>query len=320
MFLTADGVLAAERVAQVNCVCCGSDRIQELFVKIHFPYQQCVDCGMIFVSPRPLPEFLAEYYRTSTSFNYFVNKTLGETRQARQEKIMRVRAERLCAHLTQASEQKSWRILEIGAGSGLFIKELQKTAPEGITLEVVGIEPSPAAVEQARQHGLTIHQASLEELDETTLGLFDAVISYEVIEHLFDPGVFAEKSRALLAPGAILYFTTPNVAGFEMRVLGPNAPAFCPTHLNLFSPITVSMFLRQHGFSAIQVNTPGELDVSILLNRREYWPETNVTPFLEVLSSLELDEQNSFQQLLQMLSASSHMAVLAIAPGAGNRA
>lgn len=311
MFLTEAGDLRPERVATTPCVVCGSEQAEELFVKLSFPYLRCPRCSMVFISPRPLPNYLEAYYQTSKSFNYFVTKTMTDTRRARQEKIMRVRANRLIASLQRHTSASHLRVLEVGSGSGIFSQEVMNAIPEGLSIDIVGVEPSPAAAQQAAALGFTVFECTLENLPVGQLEPFDAIISFEVIEHLFDPAAFIESSKQLLKPGGLLYFTTPNVEGFDNQMLGPAAPTFCPPHLNLFSPRSVEAFLRRHGCMLLDLTTPGELDVSVVLNRKESWTSPALRPFLDLLAGADDATQKAFQKLLQQLTISSHMAVLA---------
>ena len=99
------------------------------------------------------------------------------------------------------------RVLDVGAGTGDLVAAL---AAEG--LEAVGMELSAKAVEHASarhpEHRFVRH--SIEELPwPVEAESFDAVVSFEVIEHLLRPRSLFEGARAALRPGGGLAASTP---------------------------------------------------------------------------------------------------------------
>ena len=99
------------------------------------------------------------------------------------------------------------RVLDVGAGTGDLVAAL---TAEG--LEAVGMELSATAVERASarhpEHRFVRH--SVEELPwPVEAESFDAVVSFEVIEHLLRPRSLFEGARSALRPGGGLAVSTP---------------------------------------------------------------------------------------------------------------
>ncbi len=95
------------------------------------------------------------------------------------------------------------RVLDVGAGAGALVAALEA---EGF--EAVGMELSARAVELGAGRPLVRH--SIEDLPwPVEAGSFDAVVSFEVIEHLLRPRCLFEGARAALRPGGRLAVSTP---------------------------------------------------------------------------------------------------------------
>ena len=99
------------------------------------------------------------------------------------------------------------RVLDAGAGAGDVVGAL---AADGF--DVVGLDISGRALELARERHpeTTFQRHSVEELPwPVEPGSFDAVVAFEVIEHLLRPRALLEGAREALRPGGHLALSTP---------------------------------------------------------------------------------------------------------------
>jgi 2-polyprenyl-3-methyl-5-hydroxy-6-metoxy-1,4-benzoquinol methylase len=100
------------------------------------------------------------------------------------------------------------RVLDVGCGEGYGADMLADTAGE-----VVGVDYSPAAIAHARakydRAGLRFAVADATSLPES-VGGFDLVVCFEVIEHLDDPRPLVESLSALTSPDGVCLISTPN--------------------------------------------------------------------------------------------------------------
>jgi len=99
-------------------------------------------------------------------------------------------------------------VLDAGCGTGYGSNMLASRARR-----VVAVDLSAEAIDYCRTHYST---ANLEfvQMDVTQLGfrrLFDVAVSFQVIEHLPDPGAFLESLKQAVMPGGTILLATPNV-------------------------------------------------------------------------------------------------------------
>jgi len=142
------------------------------------------------------------------------------------------------------------RILEIGAYTGVF---LSLARDQG--WEVEGLEPSRWAVEQAATtYGLRVRQGMLS-ADAFPASCFDAVVMWDVIEHLTDPMIAARAAFHFLKPGGLFALSTMDIASAAARISGDKWPWLMSMHRVYFSRATMRRMLEEAGFVDIRFVT-----------------------------------------------------------------
>jgi SAM-dependent methyltransferase len=100
------------------------------------------------------------------------------------------------------------RVLDMACGEGYGSEVLSRTAGS-----VVGVDANPEAHQHAalryRRQNLRFERGMVENHGEP--GSFDAVVFLQTIEHVQDPEAVLGHFRTLLAPGGVVYVSTPNV-------------------------------------------------------------------------------------------------------------
>ena len=295
----------AEFVA-VACPACGAQETTRAFEKHTLAYERCAGCGTVYITPRPPPPVLADYYTHSLNYAYWNEVIFPASEAVRRERIFKPRVERvldLCARY--GVEQQT--LVEVGAGFGTFLEELARA--QRFTRRI-GIEPTPPLAATCRQRGLTVIEAPIEQA--AIDGGANVVASFEVIEHIFHPAEFVAACARLLVPGGLLVLTCPNILGFDITVLGPGSPAIDFEHLNYFHPRSLALLLERHGFAVVETSTPGKLDADIVRNRVLDGSFALEDPFLR---RVLLDEWAAlgepFQRFLSDNGMSSNMWIVA---------
>jgi 2-polyprenyl-3-methyl-5-hydroxy-6-metoxy-1,4-benzoquinol methylase len=111
---------------------------------------------------------------------------------------------------------RSFRFLDIGCATGRLLEFLRERG-----FDVEGVEICRASAEYGRRaRGLSISTRPLEETGYAALS-FGVVHCSHLIEHLQDPVGFVREVRRILVPGGYFICATPNIGGFQARLMGP---------------------------------------------------------------------------------------------------
>ncbi|MCC7447167.1 MAG: methyltransferase domain-containing protein [Anaerolineae bacterium] len=146
-----------------------------------------------------------------------VYATIGEARSEVQEHLAEVIEKRftdprqramLDAFLAEIAFPAAAAVLEIGCGTG-YVTRLLASMPH--VAQVVGVDPSPVFIAQARARSQGIPKLSFEEGDGRSLTVataaFDVVVIYTTISHVPQPErLIAEAFRVLRPQGWIAIF------------------------------------------------------------------------------------------------------------------
>jgi SAM-dependent methyltransferase len=142
------------------------------------------------------------------------------------------------------------RLLDVGAGNGYFVYLARKE----FGLQADGLEISDAEAEFARKmFGVELLRGELVALDDQ----YDVVSSFNVVEHVQDPGALLVQMRDRLVAGGHLLLTTPNPSCIHRRVLGLQKWSMvCPPHhINLFTRRGLLEALAHVGFEVLEYST-----------------------------------------------------------------
>jgi SAM-dependent methyltransferase len=292
----------------VSCpACAGADR-RLAFRKYELDYVTCTQCATIYITPRPSPAVLEDYYTHSENYAYWNSVIFPASEGVRREKIFRPRVERV-VELCERYGVGRDLIVEVGAGFGIFCEEMQKLRRFN---RVVGIEPTPDLARTCRDRGIEVVELPVERVDFSAMRA-DVVATFEVIEHLFEPRAFLEQCAKLVKPGGMLVITCPNGRGFDVEVMGPLSDTVDVEHLNYFNPTSLGDLVTRCGFEVLEVSTPGKLDAE-LVRKKVVAGEFSLTqqPFLhQVLVERWDDLGAAFQTFLADSGLSSHMWLVA---------
>ncbi len=290
---------------RINCPACTGTKCEPRFEKLGFVYVQCLDCSTLFVNPRPTVKSLSDFYTRSSSASFWANEFFPPVAEARRENIFLPRAEYV---RDTFGEKSGGTVGDIGAGLGLFLEELRKLWPH---CRLVAIEPSIEMADTCQGKGLEVVPSSIEDVSGWD-GQFDLLTSFELFEHLHNPGDFLKKVWDLLRPSGYLFLTTLNGEGFDIQILWENSKSVMPPHhLNFLNPGSIAILLQKSGFMVENIDTPGKLDWDIV---EGMYREDSVDPgrFWKLVAEKASPESKSeLQNWTSESGFSSHMRILA---------
>ncbi|MGB9872141.1 MAG: class I SAM-dependent methyltransferase [Anaerolineae bacterium] len=232
----------------VDCDFCGGSRTTPVFairdLKLGLPGEfhlvRCDGCGLLYINPRPtwgaLQEYYPEYYPSFIQFNSSKNPWDGVVRRCR----------------IVSSYQNGRRLLDVGCGTGAFLKEMSRFGE----WELYGVEPLSVPAQIAREQGnIKIFQGTLLESDFSS-EFFDVVTWWDVLEHVPNPRACLRETFRILKPGGWLFVQTPDPGSWEARLFGPHWIGWdTPRHLYLFSRPVLIRQLEKTGFRIIRVGS-----------------------------------------------------------------
>lgn len=158
------------------------------------------------------------------------------------------------------------RVLDLGAGNGTLCSEMSRAG-----FEVAGVEYDRQGVEVARSHypGIRFYHYGVQDDPAALLAReqpFDAVVSTEVVEHLFSPHLLPIYAAGTLKDGGYLIVTTPYHGYLKNLVLSlldkwdsHHTPLWHGGHIKFWSRATLTELLSRNGFRVIGFSGVGRL-------------------------------------------------------------
>jgi SAM-dependent methyltransferase len=199
----------APTLMTTGCGVCGATAARELYTArdrlsnsgIAFTIAECEGCGVLRTLPEMTETELAEFYpdeywgASEPSESWISSSQFEKTRFLAR-----------CTH-------GGGRILDIGCGSGFFLRAL-----DGNKWDRFGVEIGKAASEQAAR-ALGHDHIKAGTLIEAGFAdsFFDVVTLWSALEHTNEPRVNLIEARRVLKPGGTLIVQVPNAASYQAR-------------------------------------------------------------------------------------------------------
>lgn len=164
------------------------------------------------------------------------------------------KAARQVRELADATGLRKGRALDVGSGYGFFRKALEDAG-----FDHRGVEISAHGRRVAEEiYGFETY-ADLANLEAGTLGTFDLVTLWDVIEHVADPGALLGQCARALKPGGVVALKTPNLDCPEAEVFGPHYHSFRREHLVYFTPRSLGDIAGRAGLDVVAVSSLSHL-------------------------------------------------------------
>lgn len=229
----------------IRCLYCNEDNNLLWATENGFTAVKCIECGLIYVNPRPSADLISEAVKTGVHREAMQGRTVIARRVASHVKLYKKLIKNVYRDVWQRAEPISW--LDVGAGYGEFIEAISSLAPKGS--KVVGLEPMSPKAAAARNRGLNIREAYLSEVKEK----YQFVSLINVFSHIPDFRTFLNDIKGVLVSDGEILIETGNAADLTSRQEVPSELAL-PDHLVFAGEQHITGFLQNAGFQVISVN------------------------------------------------------------------
>ena len=237
----------------MHCFLCHGRQFATVYSSILWDILRCQNCGIFLKrlnKPQTVNLYDSQYYDDYPYSNFFkLNQNYFKNKV------------RTIKKYTSASNPY---ILDAGCGWGDFLNVVK-----GEKLPYLGIDLSPAAIAICKNKNLLTKKASFEDLLKEKM-MFDAIVSFQTIEHIKDPILFLKMARQVLAPKGIILLTSPNNNSPLRYILREKWSVYnIDSHFTFFNKETLKMTLEKVGFInvKVRVDSPRFFSIGYILSR-----------------------------------------------------
>lgn len=208
-----------------------------------FNISKCDSCGFVFTNPRPEEKDLGKYYKSE---NYISHTNTSKGLINRLYKLVRNYTLKTKYSLIQP-HVKSGLVLDIGAGSGAFVRVLKDRG-----VNAIGVEPD----EDARAVAKKDHHVDLkaeEYIGSIPDSSCDAITMWHVLEHVPRLNDRVKQLKSKLSKEGIVVIAVPNHESPDAMYYKKFWAAYdVPRHLYHFDKQSIKALFAKHNLELIE--------------------------------------------------------------------
>ena len=203
---------------------------------------QCNNCSLAYLVPIPDQIELNRFYSS-----YWVSETAVQSSSKESLEVYKAESfSRLSYLVNKIGSLKNKRILDFGAGHGLFGKVLNE---RGHDTSYYAVETDKEIVNGLKKEGINA-ATKIEELNKKD---FDIIVVFHVLEHIINPMEFIKFLIKYLKKGGVLFLEIPNKDYMFKKLFEP--------HVLFFNANSLDVLLNEFPFYDIEIVGCGrELD------------------------------------------------------------
>jgi 2-polyprenyl-3-methyl-5-hydroxy-6-metoxy-1,4-benzoquinol methylase len=230
---------------ETKCICCGKKEWRLILGTLGKNYACCKSCNYYLQYEEANLSAKEKFEEEQTKFYDGKSLLLSPLFKYLQQEATNRRF-KVCQQFL--SEGK---IIEVGPGNG---DVLEKAIQLGYKVEAVEHSEKLASTINDRL-GINIKIGAFEDQDFGS-ELYDAYMSFHVIEHVPEVIPHLEKANKVVKLGGYAFIATPNADSWEQKMPFNLSPNYSTAHLQLFSINALTLCLEKTGWEVIEVITP----------------------------------------------------------------
>lgn len=237
---------------------------------IHYRFNKCLNCGLIFSSPILENNKIIRLYSDS-KFNYKQeSEYLTKTYVGYYKKYL-------------SRFRNSARILDVGCGNGFFLDGLKDM---GLN-KLYGVEPSVDAIQKAPHYLQENIKKNVLKENLFPNSYFDVICTFHTLDHVVDPDAFIATAFKMIKNSGAIFIIVHNTDGLSVKVFGEKSPIFDIEHIFLFNKSNIKQILAKNGFKkAIVFDVKNNYPLSYWL-RMSPVPNLVKSPLLSILKNVK---------------------------------
>jgi len=234
-----------------NCSACGSNIIYKVLTaedylvsNESFEIMECNDCSLRFTSPIPAENEIGTYYESDDYISHTGkgNSIINQIYRIVQYFTLWSKKKKVIKY----SQRKSGSILDIGCGTGKFLKTMKQSG-----WKITGVEINETARRIAKNNtcSVILSQADLFESKQK----YDIITLWHSLEHLYDLKKYLNIISTSLNADGIIMVAVPNYQSFDAKYYKQDWAAYdTPRHLYHFSFEAMVKLMKKINFKLIQ--------------------------------------------------------------------
>ena len=189
-----------------------------------------------------LPDFLTKFHCPRCDLRFFLPRLIGEADlyaalQRTEIYYGATKWEFATVLSLLAKQEQNGSLLEYGCGRGNFLEQVSPYFSRAL-----GVDFNEQALAECREKGLDVSSPDPSALDET----YDVIVSFQVLEHLPNPGEVVADLAGRLGPGGCLVVAVPNEDG-PLGEIENNFLNLPPHHFTRWTQRTMRYLAKMNG-------------------------------------------------------------------------